>query len=98
MYHGNRLLDFSFPWMISKMRISDAIDKLARAVRLEQPRTIGYCDPAVLIRDADLSFLMRPENAVPAKSGDDGEAGVDRPTPATCSSPSPSRPSASPSV
>lgn len=48
------------------MRISDAIDKLACAVRVEQPRTIGYCDPAVLIRDADLSFLMEPKNDAPA--------------------------------
>lgn len=86
--------------MISKMRISDAIAKLSRAVRVEQPRTIGYCDPAVLIRDADLSFLMEPKNAAPAQSGDDGEADMNRPSPADCSSdsPSPSRPSTSPSV
>ena len=96
MYHGSRLPDFSFPGMISKMRISDAIDKLARAVRVEQPRTIGYCDPAVLIRDADLSFLMEPKNAESAQSGDDGEDGMNRP--GSADSPSPSRPSTSPSV
>ena len=78
------------------MRISDAIAKLARAVRVEPPRTIGYCDPAILIRDADLSFLMRPKNAVPPKSCDDGEANMDRLAPAD--SPSSSRPPASPSV
>lgn len=82
--------------MISKMRISDAIDKLARAVRVEPPRTIGYCDQAILIRDADLSFLMEPKNAAPAQSRDDGEADIDRP--ASADSPSPSRPSTSPSV
>ena len=96
MYHGSRLPDFSFPGMISKMRISDAIDKLARAVRVEQPRTIGYCDPAILIRDADLSFLMEPKNAAPAQSCDDGEADIDRPVPA--GNQSPSRPPTSQSV
>ena len=82
------------------MRISDAIAKLIRAVCVEQPRTIGYCDPAILIRDADLSFLMKPKNAAPAQSGDDGGADMDRPAPADCSPdcPSPSRPPTSPSV
>lgn len=82
------------------MCISDAIAKLARAVRVEPPRTIGYCDPAILIRDADLSFLMEPKNAVPAQSGDDGEADMDCHAPADCQSDcsSPSRPSTSPSV
>lgn len=78
------------------MRISDIFAKLARAVRVEQPRTIGYCDPAILIRDADLSFLMEPKNATPAQSGDDGEADIDRSAPADCSSPS--RPQESQSV
>ena len=82
------------------MRISDAIAKLSRAVRVEPPRTIGYCDPAILIRDADLSFLMTPKNAAPVQSGDDSEEGTERPAPADCSPdrPSPSRPSTSPSV
>lgn len=70
------------------MRISDAIDKLARAVRVEQPRTIGYCDPSILIRDADLSFLIEPKNAAPAQSGDDGEEGTERSASEDCSSPS----------
>ena len=78
------------------MCISDAIAKLARAVCVEPPRTIGYCDPAILIRDADLSFLMEPKNAAPAQSGDDGEADMDRGT--SADSPSPSRPPTSPSV
>lgn len=78
------------------MRISEIIAKLSRAVRVEQPRTIGYCDPAVLIRDADLSFLMEPKNTVPAQFGDDGEANMNCPAPEN--DPSPSRPSASPSV
>lgn len=82
------------------MRISDAIAKLSRAVRVESPRTIGYCDSAVLIRDADLSFLMRPKNAAPSQSGDDSKEGTERPAPADCSPdcPSPSRPPTSPSV
>lgn len=77
------------------MRISDAIAKLARAVHVKPPRTIGYCDPAVLIRDADLSFLMKSKNATPAQSGDDSEADMNCHAPADCSSgcPSPSRPS-----
>lgn len=78
------------------MRISDAIAKLARAVRVEPPRTIGYCDPTILIRDADLSFLMEQKNAASAQSSDDGEKNMDCPAPADC--PSPSRPPASPSV
>lgn len=73
------------------MRISDAIAKLVRAVRVESPRTIGYCDPAILIRDADLSFLMEPKNAAPTQSDDDDEADIDRPASSDC--PSPSRPS-----
>ena len=82
------------------MRISDAIDKLARAVRVEQPRTIGYCDPAILIRDADLSFLMEPKNTAPAQSCDDGEKDMNCLAPADCSPDcsSPSRPPISPSV
>lgn len=96
MYHESRLLDFSFPGMISKMRIFDAIDKLARAVRVEQPRTIGYCDPAILIRNADLSFLMESKNAASAQSGEDGEVDIDCPASFDC--PSPSRPPTSPSV
>lgn len=71
------------------MRISDAIAKLVRAVRVESPRTIGYCDPAILIRDADLSFLMDPKNAASAQSGEDGEADMDRHAPENCSSDSP---------
>lgn len=90
------MLDFSFPGMILKMRISDAIAQLTRAVRMEPPRTIGYCDPAILIRDADLSFLMEPKNAVPAQSCDDDEANMERHAPEGC--PSPSRPPDSPSV
>ena len=78
------------------MRISDAIAKLTRAVRVEPPRTIGYCDPAILIRDADLSFLMEPKNSEHVQSEDDGEADMDRPGPADC--PFPSRPPTSPSV
>lgn len=78
------------------MRISDAIAKLSRAVRMEPPRTIGYCDPAILIRDADLSFLIEPKNAAPAQSGDDGEADMD--CHALANAPSPSRPSDSPPV
>ena len=82
------------------MCISDAIAKLVRAVRVEPPRTIGYCDPAILIRDADLSFLMEPKNTASAQSCDDGEADMDYHAPADCSPgcPSPSRPSTSPSV
>lgn len=82
------------------MRISDAIAKLSRAVRVEPPRTIGYCDPAIIIRDADLSFMMEPKNAAPAQPGDDSEEGTERPAPADCSPDcsSPSRPSTSPSV
>lgn len=78
------------------MRIFDAIDKLARAVRVEQPRTIGYCDPAILIRNADLSFLMESKNAASAQSGEDGEVDID--CLASSGRPSPSCPSASPSV
>lgn len=78
------------------MRISDAIAKLIRAVCVEPPRTIDYCDPAVLIRDADLSFLMEPKNAVPAQSCDDDEANMERHAPEDC--PSPSRPPTRPSV
>lgn len=68
------------------MCIPDAIAKLARAVCVKSPRTIGYCDPAILIRDADLSFLMEPKNAAPAQSGDDGEADTERPASEDCSS------------
>lgn len=78
------------------MRISDAIAKLSRAVRVEPSKTIGYCDPAILIRDADLSFLMEPKNAVPAQSCDDDEANMERHAPEDC--PFPSRSSDSPSV
>lgn len=78
------------------MRISDIFAKLIRAVRVEQPRTIGYCDPAILIRDADLSFLMEPKNVAPAQSGNDSEAGMDCPAPD--GNPSPSRPTARPPV
>lgn len=78
------------------MRVSEIIAKLIRAVRVEPPRTIGYCDPAILIRDADLSFLMEPKNAAHAQSYDDGEADMNRP--ASADGPSPSRPSTSPSV
>lgn len=70
------------------MRISDAFAKLSRAVRVEPPRTIGYCDPAILIRDADLSFLMEQKNAATAQTGDDGEADMDCPAPAGYPSPS----------
>ena len=78
------------------MRISDTIAKLSRAVSVEPPRTIGYCDPAILIRNADLSFLMKPKNAMPVQSSYDGEANMDRLAPADF--PSPSRPPTSPSV
>lgn len=78
------------------MRISEIIAKLSRAVRVEPPRTIGYCDPAILIRDADLSFLMEQKNAASAQSIDDGEKNMDCPAPADC--PFPSRPPTSPSV
>lgn len=78
------------------MRISDAIAKLVRAVRVESPRTIGYCDPAILIRDADLSFLMEPKNAVPVQSSYDGEVDMERHAPDD--RPTPSRSSDSPSV
>lgn len=82
------------------MRISDAIAKFIRVVRVEPPRTIGYCDPAILIRDADLSFLMEPKNTESAQSGDDGEEGTECHAPADCSPgcPFPSRPPTSPSV
>lgn len=78
------------------MRISEIIAKLSRAVRVEPPRTIGYCDPAILIRDADLSFLMKPKNAASAQSGNDGKADMNCHAPTD--SPSPSRPPTSPSV
>lgn len=78
------------------MHVSEIIAKLARAVRVEQPRTIGYCNPAILIRDADLSFLMEPKNAASAQFSDDGEADID--CHALANDPSTSRPPTRPSV